>query len=52
MINAVYTEPNTLKTTDVARGVATAIDELGEFLGANEVLYEKCKPGEWKGLLH
>jgi uncharacterized protein YcaQ len=48
MINAVYTEPDAPKSKDTAEGVATAIEELGQFLGAEEITYGRLKPPEWK----
>lgn len=51
-INAVYAEPNAPKTKETARAVATAVEELGAFLRAEEILYGQCKPAGWKKILH
>lgn len=50
-INAVYAEPNAPKSEETARAVATAIEGLGAFLGAEEILYGQCKPAGWKSSL-
>jgi len=44
-INAVYAEPGAPKS---AQAVATAIEDLGTFLGAKEIAYSKNVPEQWK----
>lgn len=52
MINAVYAEPNAPKTEETVHAVATAIKELGAFLGTERILYGNRIPTEWKSSLH
>jgi uncharacterized protein YcaQ len=50
-INAVHAEPNAPMTKVTARAVAHAIEELGAFLGAKEIVYSKRVPTGWKEIL-
>jgi hypothetical protein len=50
-INAIYAEPDAPKTTDTAQQIAQAINELGSFLGAEEIVYRKRAPAGW-GSIH
>jgi hypothetical protein len=52
MINAVYAESDAPKSKNVARAVATAGEELGEFLGADKVCYGSKVPEAWRKFLH
>ncbi len=45
-INAVYAEPNAPK--NAGKTIASTIEELGGFLGANEIVYSDQVPGMWK----
>lgn len=47
-INAVYAEPGAPKS---GKPVAQAIEELAAFLGANEIIYTKNVPEQWKKAL-
>jgi uncharacterized protein YcaQ len=48
-INAVYAEPNAPKTRKAAQAIARAVEDLGTFLGAREIVYNKTKvPDAWK----
>jgi uncharacterized protein YcaQ len=50
-INAIHAEPNAPMTKVAARAVAHAIEELGRFLGAKEIVYSKRVPTGWKEIL-
>jgi uncharacterized protein YcaQ len=50
-INAVYAEPDAPMDVDTASEVATAIDDLMIFLGAEKVVYGDRIPEGWKGAL-
>jgi uncharacterized protein YcaQ len=50
-INAVYAEPDVPTTTETARQIAQAINELGSFLGAEEIVYGRRVPAGWRGVL-
>ena len=50
-INAVYAEPDASKSKETARAVASAIEELGVFLGAEEIFYGRRVPAGWKSVL-
>lgn len=50
-INAVYVESDATKSKETARAVATTIEELGAFLGAEEIRYGRRMPTGWKSLL-
>ena len=52
IINAVYAEPNAPMTKQTARAVASAIGELGTFLGAKQIVYNRSMPAKWKNALH
>jgi uncharacterized protein YcaQ len=52
MINAVYVEPDAPKSKETGRAVASAIEELGTFLGAKKIIYSQRVPAYWKNLLH
>jgi len=48
-INAVHAEPGAPNSRTVSRAVATAIEELAEFLGAKDVEYDRKRvPPSWK----
>ncbi len=51
VINAVYAEPDAPMTAEVAQAVADAIEELGAFLGAEEISYSQRVPEGWRGIL-
>ncbi len=45
-INAVYVEPDATKSEDTARVAANIIEELGRFLGTEQILYSRrCSCG-------
>jgi hypothetical protein len=48
-INAVYAEPDAPKSA--ARAIADALQDLGAFLGAREIVYGKRVPPGWKQFL-
>jgi uncharacterized protein YcaQ len=50
-INAVYAEPDAPMTTETARQTAQAINELGSFLGAEEIVYGRRVPAAWRSVL-
>jgi hypothetical protein len=50
-INAVYAEPDAPTTTETARQIAQAINELGSFLGAEEIVYGRRVPAGWRSVL-
>jgi len=50
-INAVYAEPDAPMTTETARQTAQAINELGSFLGAREIVYGRRVPAAWRSVL-
>ncbi|MBI3660818.1 YcaQ family DNA glycosylase [Candidatus Acetothermia bacterium] len=50
-INAVYAEPNAPMTKQAVQAIAGAIEELGQFLGANEIAYTRRVPAKWKSVL-
>jgi uncharacterized protein YcaQ len=50
-INAVYAEPNAPKTSETGQMIASAIEELGLFLGAKKIRYKSNVPASWKGSL-
>lgn len=50
-INSVHAEPNAPEGRAPARRIAEAIEDLGEFLGAKEVVYEGKIPAPWKGYM-
>lgn len=52
VINAVYVEPDAPLSEETGRAVATAIEDLTKFLGAEETVYGEHKPKEWKRLLN
>jgi uncharacterized protein YcaQ len=52
MINAVYAEPSASKSREMAPEVASAINQLGIFLGAQEISYGRCVPAAWKSALY
>jgi uncharacterized protein len=48
-VNAVHAEPGAPQTRKAARAVAHAVEELGAFLGAHKIVYNKAKvPDAWK----
>ncbi len=50
-VNAVYAESDAPVTEKTGKMVADAINELGSFLGAKEVVYGKKIPTRWKSQL-
>jgi len=49
IINAVYAEPDAPMTRTAARSVAGAIEDLGAFLGAKDIVFSKRRvPAAWK----
>lgn len=52
IINAVYAEQDAPMTPETGGAVASAIEELGAFLGAQEVMYRGRVPEGWKSALH
>lgn len=51
MVNGVYAESDCPEPEETGRAVATAIEELALFLGAEEIVYERHKPRKWKRFL-
>ena len=51
-VNAVYAEPDAPMTQEAAGAVAGAVEELGAFLGAREILFGERVPDGWKDTLH
>ena len=50
-INALHAEPGVPQTKQLGRTVGKAIKELGDFLGAKEIVYGEAVPAGWaKGL--
>jgi uncharacterized protein YcaQ len=47
-VNAVYAERSAPTTRGTARAIASAIEELGDFLGAKRVSYSKKVPQAWR----
>jgi len=47
-INAVYAEPDAPATDDAAEAIAGAVEALGEFLGAREIVYSGQTPPQWQ----
>ncbi len=50
-INAIYPEPNAPKTKHTALAIANTIKELGDFLGAYEIVYGRLVPAAWEDTL-
>jgi len=50
-VNAVYAEPDAPASHDVARAVAAAIEDLGLFLGARDIVYGAHVPEAWARIL-
>jgi uncharacterized protein YcaQ len=48
MVNAVYAEPDAPMNAATGRAVAGTIAELGQFLGAKDVVYGERVPAGWK----
>ncbi len=48
-VNAVYAEPNAPE--NAARAIANAVEELGAFLGAEDIMYTRRVPTAWKRAL-
>ncbi len=48
LIHSVHVEPGVPTDTEVASGVGDLIAQLGEFLGAKEVVYSGRAPAAWK----
>jgi hypothetical protein len=51
MINAVHAEPSVPKSDKTAQAIAHTIEELGMFVGANEICYSPQVPVFWKRIL-
>jgi uncharacterized protein YcaQ len=50
-INAVYAEPQAPMTDEAARAIGGAVEELGAFLGAKEIVYGERVPAGWKSVV-
>lgn len=50
-INAVYAEPITSRTKEIGYAIRDIVNELGVFLGAEEVTYGNNTPREWRSIL-
>ena len=50
-INAVFAEPDAPMDSESARAIASSIEELATFLGANEVAYSERVPDGWRHAL-
>jgi hypothetical protein len=50
-INAVYAEPDAPGDAATAQSIATAIQELASFLGAESIAYTERVPAAWRGSL-
>lgn len=50
-VNAVYAEPAAPASHDVARAVAAAVEDLGLFLGAKDIVYGAHVPAAWAQIL-
>lgn len=48
-VNAIYAEPDAPMSSEVAQSVRGAIEGLGTFLGAKEIVYGEKLPEEWRG---
>ena len=48
LINAVFAEPSAPKSREASKAVARSIEELGDFLGAKEVVYSDKVPEQWR----
>ena len=48
-VNAIHAEPDAPMSREVAQAVRGAIEELGAFLGAWEIVYGEKMPEEWRG---
>jgi uncharacterized protein len=49
VVNAVYAEPGTPTTRKAARAITGAVEDLGRFLGAKEIVYDPSRvPETWK----
>jgi hypothetical protein len=44
MINAIYAEPDAPKSKETVLAMGKTIEELGAFLGADEIVYGQRKP--------
>jgi len=51
MINAIYAEPDAPKSKETVLAMAKTIEELGAFLGADEIVYGQRKPAAWESFL-
>jgi hypothetical protein len=51
MINAVFAEKDAPSSTKVALAISEAIEQLGIFLGAEEVCYSSRMPAAWRHYL-
>lgn len=50
-INAVYAEPTTSMTKEIGYAIYNVVNDLGSFLGAEEVTYGEHIPRQWKSIL-
>ncbi|MBA3533325.1 MAG: winged helix-turn-helix domain-containing protein [Ardenticatenales bacterium] len=48
-VNTIYAEPDAPMTLEAGRGIAAAIAELAQFLGAKHIVYPKDVPPAWAG---
>jgi uncharacterized protein len=51
-INAVHAEPKAPTDKEISKGIRDVIEQLSEFLGAEEVVYAKRIPRFWRSSLH
>jgi len=49
-INAVFAEPDAPATDDATEAIARAVEALGEFLGAKEIVYGGQMPVQWQSV--
>ena len=47
-INAMYAEPDAPMDRQTSRAIANAIENLGAFLGAKEIVYSRRMPARWR----
>ena len=51
LINAVYADPDAPMTAETGQAVAAAVEELGAFLGAEDIVFGQRVPEGWKSTL-
>jgi hypothetical protein len=52
IINAVYAERDAPMDAETAREISGAVSEMGTFLGAEQIIYGRHIPEQWKSALH